>query len=146
MANLQATTVDGKLTTTVTENIQTGNYTLQLVDRDVVVTMNNSSAVTVTIPTDAVVNFPVGSRVVVSRVGIGAVTIAAAGVTVNAGGTGNMAPGEVIECRKRASNNWIVIQRPFSVTGTGGTSTSTIGNITVHNYTSTGASTFVVGT
>jgi hypothetical protein len=107
--------------------------------------MNNSSAATVTIPADAAVNFPVGSTLVITRIGSAALSLAAAGgVTVSAGGTGNLALGETVSLRKRAANNWIVNQRPYSVVGTGGTPT-TVGNVNVHSYTS-GTSSFVVGT
>jgi hypothetical protein len=126
------------------ENVQAGTYTLALTDRNIVVTMNNSGAATVTIPTDLVVDFPIGSEVWITRIGSGSVTLAAPGVTVNAGGTGNMALGETVQLRKRGANNWFVNQRPYSVSGSGG-STSTIGDISVHQYTS-GTSTFVVGT
>jgi hypothetical protein len=127
------------------ENVQTVSYTLALTDRNLSVTMNNSSAATVTIPADAAVNFPVGSTLVITRIGSGALTLAATGgVTVSAGGTGNLALGETVSLRKRAANNWIVNQRPYSVTGTGG-SLATIGDIRVHSYAS-GTSTFVVGT
>ena len=127
------------------ENVQTGSYTLALTDRNLSVTMNNSSAATVTIPADAAVNFPVGSILVITRIGSAALTLAASGgVTVSAGGTGNLALGETVSLRKRAANNWIVNQRPYSVVGTGG-SAATVGNVNVHSYTS-GTSSFVVGT
>jgi hypothetical protein len=127
------------------ENVQTSSYTLALTDRNLSVTMNNSSAATVTIPADAAVDFPIGSTLVITRIGSAALTLAASGgVTVSAGGTGNLALGETVSLRKRAANNWIVNQRPYSVTGSGGSS-ATVGNVTVHSYTS-GTSSFVVGT
>jgi len=145
--NVGELTVDGTVKSLVQETIQTVSYTLALTDRSRVVTMNNAGAATVTIPTDAAVAFPIGSEIQITRIGAGSVTLAAAGgVTVNAGGTGNLALGETVTVRKRASNNWIVDQRPYSVTGTGGTSTDTVGDIRVHNYTATGTSSFVVGT
>lgn len=139
-------TTNGPVVQRRIENVQVGSYTLSLTDRNIVVAMNNGSAATVTIPTDVAVNFPIGSIVHISRIGAGSVTLAAPGVTVNADGLGNLALNETVECRKRASNNWQVINRPYSVSGTGGASTATIGDIRVHNYTATGASTFVVGT
>jgi len=137
--------VSGLVRSNRTENVQTSNYTLALTDRSAVVTMNNGSTATVTIPADSTVDFPIGSVVFVTRINAFTVTLAAAvGVTVNAGGTGNLALGETVELRKRAANNWFVNQRPYSVTGSGGT-TSSIGAINVHQYTS-GTSSFVVGT
>jgi len=137
-------TVSGVVRSLTTENVQTGNYTLALTDQDQAVTMNNGASATVTIPTDSTINFPIGATVLITRIGAGALALAAPGVTVNAGGTGNLALGETVECRKRAANNWFVNQRPYSVTGTGGT-LATVGAVRVHSYTS-GTSTFVVGT
>ncbi len=137
-------TVSGVVRSLTTENVQTGNYTLALTDQDQAVAMNNGASATVTIPTDATINFPIGATVLITRIGAGALALAAPGVTVNAGGTGNLALGETVECRKRAANNWFVNQRPYSVTGTGGT-LATLGDVRVHSYTS-GTSTFVVGT
>jgi hypothetical protein len=137
--------VEGTVRSLVQETIQAGSYTFALTDRSKVVTMNNSSAATVTIPTDSAVAFPIGSEIQLTRIAAGSVTLAAAGgVTVNAGGTGNLALGETVVLRKRAANNWFVNQRPYSVAGTGG-SASTVGNVNVHQYTS-GTSSFVVGT
>jgi hypothetical protein len=144
MANLQATTINGTLTSLATENATTVSKTLQLADRNRVVACTNTSAITITIPTDAVINFPIGSVVYVTRASTGTVAIAASGVTINAGGTGNMASGETIECRKRAANNWFVIQRPYSIIGSGGT-LATFGDRRVHSYTAVGASSFVTG-
>jgi hypothetical protein len=137
-------TVSGVVRSLTTENVQTGNYTLTLTDQGRAVTMNNGASATVTIPTDATTNFPIGSTVLVTRIGAGVLALAAPGVTINAGGTGNLALGETVECRKRAANNWFVDQRPYSVTGTGG-ALSTLGAVRVHSYAS-GTSTFVVGT
>jgi len=143
--NVGELTVAGTVKSLVEETVQIGSYTLALTDQSKVVTMNNAGASTVTIPTDVAVAFPIGSEIQITRIGAGAVTLAASGgVTVTAGGTGNLALGETVTVRKRASNNWVVDQRPYSVTGTGG-SLATIGDIRVHSYAS-GTSTFVVGT
>jgi len=136
--------VSGLMRSNRTENVQTSSYTLALTDRSAAVTMNNGATATVTIPADGTVDFPIGSVIYVTRINSFTVTLAAAGgVTVNTGGTGNLALGETVELRKRAANNWVVNHRPYSVTGTGGT-TSAIGAVNVHQYTS-GTSTFVVG-
>jgi hypothetical protein len=137
--------VSGLVRSNRTENVQTSNYALALTDRSAAVTMNNTSTATVTIPADSTTDFPIGSVIFITRINTGTVTLAAAGgVTVNSGGTGNLAQGETVECRKRAANNWIVNHRPYSVTGTGGT-LSTLGAVNIHQYTS-GTSSFVVGT
>jgi hypothetical protein len=143
MANLQATTVDGILVSLRTENVQTGNYTLALTDRDKVVAMNNTAAVTVTIPTNLSVAFPIGSVVYINRVNTGSVTLAAAGgVTVSR--TGLFGVKESIECRKRDTNEWIVVDQANNLTATGGTTSTPSVGVTAHTYTATGAGSFVV--
>lgn len=134
MANLQATTVDGVLVSLRTENITTQSKNLQLADRDKVVACNNTTTINITIPSDSTVNFPIGSVVYIAKVNTGTVNLVAdGGVTVNR--TGELAPDEELYCRKRASNNWIVVDQPYLVTATGGTE-STTGAYTVHTFTS----------
>jgi hypothetical protein len=140
MAQLQATTVDGTLVSLRTENVTTASKTLQLADRDKVVACNNTTTITITIPADATVNFPVGSVVYIAKVNSGTVNLAAAaGVTANR--TGELAAGEELYCRKRAANSWIVVDQPYFVSGSGGT-TFTTGNFNGHTFTSSG--TFIV--
>lgn len=66
-------------------NDQSGTtYTLVLTDLNKVVRCNNESAITLTVPANSSVAFPIGSVVTVRQVGAGQVTIAAAGgVTIN---------------------------------------------------------------
>ncbi|MDA9953326.1 hypothetical protein N9D61_03180 [Planktomarina sp.] len=142
MANLQATNVNGTLVALRQENTTTASKSLALADRDKVIACTNSSAITITIPNDSGTNFPVGSVVYIARVGSGAVSLAAAGgVTVNK--TGAFGDGEEVYCRKRAANNWVVVDSITTLTATGGTKSSG-GSQSFHTYTSTGASTFVV--
>lgn len=67
-------------------NAQTGtSYTLVLADADYLVTLSNGSAITLTVPTNASVAFPTGTRIDLAQLGAGQVTVAGAGgVTVNA--------------------------------------------------------------
>lgn len=67
-----------------TLNDQTGTtYTLALTDENKLVTFDNAAAITVTVPTDASVAFPVGSKVDLAQIGAGQVTVAGdSGVTV----------------------------------------------------------------
>jgi hypothetical protein len=142
MANLQATTISGTLNALITENVKTSSHTLELVDRDKVVAMNNTSSATVTIPANATVALPVGSTVYVCRINTGSVAIAAAGgVTVSK--TGSLAANEQITLRKRATDTWVVIDTTTRLTGSGGTTGST-GGSNVHSFTSTGSATFTV--
>ena len=98
------TTVNGNLTITGTVtapiitysiNSQTGTtYTAALTDAAAVVTMNNSSANTLSIPTNASVAFPIGASINIIQIGsgqttinavtLGTTTIASNGATSNA--------------------------------------------------------------
>ena len=90
---------------------KTASYTLSSSDeRDTVVEVNSSSATTVTIPLDEILNFPVGSTLDVIQTGTGQVTIAGSGAAVV-----NATPGLKLRAQwssvtllKRAANSWLV--------------------------------------
>lgn len=69
-------------------NAQTGTtYTLVLADQSKVISMSNAGANTLTIPANASVAFPVGTKIEVWRLGAGITTIAGAtGVTLQGNG------------------------------------------------------------
>jgi hypothetical protein len=141
MAQLQATAVNGTLSALREEVTTTASRTLTLSDQDKVVTCTNSSAITITVPANTTVAFPIGSVVYVAKVNTGTVTLAAeGGVTLSR--TGTLGNNEELYIRKRDTNNWIVIDRPYPLTGAGGTITPT-GNFSSHTFTS-GSSTFTV--
>lgn len=89
---------------------KSGAYTTVLTDRDKLVEIGSGSAVTVTIPTNASVAYPVGTSIDILQTGAGQVTIAGAGgVTVNA------TPGLKLRTQwssatlfKRATDTWVV--------------------------------------
>jgi hypothetical protein len=90
---------------------KTDSYTLSNLDeRDTIVELNKSTAVTLTIPADSSVNYPVGTTLDIIQTGAGQVTVAGAGgVTVN--GT----PGLKLRTQwssatllKRAANTWLI--------------------------------------
>jgi hypothetical protein len=90
---------------------KTASYTLSaLTERDDLIEMSSASAVTLTIPTDATLDFPIGTSLDVLQTSTGQVTIAGAGgVTVNA------TPGLKLRTTwssatlfKRAANTWVV--------------------------------------
>jgi len=92
-------------------NQKTESYTLSsLTERDDLVEMGSASAVTLTVPPESAVNFPIGTSIDVLQTGTGQVTIAAgAGVTVNA------TPGLKLRTQwsgvtlfKRAADTWVV--------------------------------------
>lgn len=141
MADLQATSVNGVLTSLRTENVKTGSHSLVIADRDKVVAFTGAGVQTCTIPTDATQNFPIGSVVYVGRYGSGSVNIVGAG-GVNVSRIGSFSPNEEIMLRKRASNAWILIDSPKDLSGEGGTE-SVASGYTIHTYTSAG--TFTAG-
>lgn len=104
----------GVLSSTQSFNAQTGTtYTLVLADADLnkFVTLNNSSSITVTIPPDSSVAFPVGSVISAMQLGAGQVTIAAgSGVTLSSEGSRFKTKGQyaVVTIMKMSSNNWIL--------------------------------------
>jgi hypothetical protein len=70
-------------------NAQTGTtYTLVLTDAGKLVTLNNGSAIALTVPTNASVAFDIGDQINLLQLGAGQVTVAGdAGVTVGSEGT-----------------------------------------------------------
>jgi hypothetical protein len=96
----------------LTLNQQTASYTAVLADAAKLVEISSSSATTFSIPTDANVNFPVGTQISILQTGSGQVTIAAvtSGTT-----TVNATPGLKLRAQwsaatliKRAANLWVV--------------------------------------
>lgn len=97
---------------TATINAQTGTaYTLALSDRGQIVTMDNASANTVTVPTNASVAFDVGSVVTVVQKGAGLTTITGdTGVTVNGTSAGSvviLSQYQGVSLIKIATDTWI---------------------------------------
>ena len=93
-------------------NGQTGtSYTVVLGDRDSLVELSNTGAITLTIPTNATAAFPVGTSIDILQTNSGQVTVAgASGVTVNA------TPGLKLRAQwssatlfKRATDTWVVM-------------------------------------
>lgn len=93
-------------------NDQTGTtYTMVLTDAGKTVTLNNASAVTVTIPTNASVAFETGTRIEFTNKGAGDVTISpAGGVTLNNSST--IPQNQTASIRKLDTNTWVMIAAP----------------------------------
>jgi uncharacterized membrane protein len=95
------------------QNAQTGTtYTLVLTDStNKLVELSNTAAITVTVPLNSSVAFPVGSQIMLLQTNTGQVTVAGAGgVTIN----GN--PGLKLRAQwssatiiKRAENTWVLV-------------------------------------
>jgi hypothetical protein len=95
----------------VSINAQTDSYTLVLADAGKLVEMGKATAQTLTVPTNASVAFPVGTKIDVLQTGAGQVTVAgASGVTVDG------APGLKVSRQwgaatlvKRGTDSWVVV-------------------------------------
>ena len=69
--------VNGAITSNVAMNNQTAtSYTLVIGDQGKMVNCDNASAITVTVPPNSSVNFPIGAEVGVTQVGAGQVSVA----------------------------------------------------------------------
>ena len=102
----------------LTVNAQTGTtYTAVKADGlNAIVTMDNASANTFRIPTDATYNFPTGTTLLVYQKGAGITTINAVTsgtTTINSAGATAAAPVlaryKSAACIKVAANSWIVV-------------------------------------
>lgn len=111
-------------------NDQTGtSYTLVLTDAGKTVTLNNASAVTVTVPTNASVAYETGTVIQLTNKGAGVVTVSpAGGVTLNNSIT--LAQHASASIQKLDTNTWVMsaagsLSQSLIVTGTlsGGTVT-----------------------
>lgn len=98
---------------TVTATTQAGtSYILALADASTVVEFTSASAVTVTVPANASVAFPVGTLIELFQYGAGAVTVAAAGgVTIHStdGLLSARTQYSTLSLRKRATNEWVLV-------------------------------------
>ena len=91
---------------------KTASYTLSsLTERDDLIEMGSASALVLTIPTDATLDFPIGTSIDILQTGAGQVTVAPVSGTV----TVNATPGLKLRTTwssatlfKRAANTWVV--------------------------------------
>jgi microcystin-dependent protein len=102
--------VDSRQITPLTIDSKTASYILVLSDRNKMIEMNIASANNLTIPTNALVAFPIGSQINIMQTGAGQTTIAGAGVTINA------TPGLKLRTQwssatliKRGTDTWVAI-------------------------------------
>jgi len=93
-------------------NAQTGTtYTTVIGDASKLVTLSNASAITLTIPANSSVAYPVGTKIDFAQVGAGQVTVAGAGgVTVNSTPTLKFrAQYSGATCIKTATDTWLLV-------------------------------------
>lgn len=96
----------------VAVNAQTGTtYTTVLLDNNKVVTLDNASAIALTVPLNASVAYPTGAQIHLYNKGAGQVTVAGdAGVTVNtSNGLKLRAQYSVATLIKLDTNTWVLI-------------------------------------
>jgi len=91
-------------------NSQTGTaYTLTLSDANKYIKLDNANAITLTIPLDSTVAFPIGTVVTVEQTGAGAVTATAeVGVTIN-GNVLSASQFSILVLIKTATNAWTCV-------------------------------------
>jgi hypothetical protein len=93
-------------------NAQSGTtYTLVLGDAGKIVEIGNASAITLTVPTNADVAYPIGTQITILQTGAGQITVAGP-----SGGTLNATPGTKLRAQwssatllKRATDTWVLI-------------------------------------
>jgi len=109
--NITGTTIAASAV--LTTNAQTGtSYTLVLTDaNNAVVELSNTSAITVTVPLNSSVAFPIGSQIQLLQTNTGQVTVAGAGgVTVNANpGLKLRGQWSFATLVKRATDTWVLV-------------------------------------
>ena len=91
-------------------NAQTGTtYTLVLTDVAKVVSLTNAASITLTIPTNATVAFPIGTQILLYQGGAGQVTVGGAGVTIRSQGTKLKIAGQygVAGLLKVGTDEWV---------------------------------------
>lgn len=104
----------GILEAPISTNSKTSNYTLELSDAGRLIEMNSTSPtnLTLTIPTNTNVPFPIGTKIDVLRIGTGEATIvAASGVTINseANKAKINAQWQAVSIVKRGTDSWVII-------------------------------------
>lgn len=90
-------------------NPQTGTtYTFVIADTGKRVTIDNAGAITLTVPTNASVAFPIGTKIEVTQIGVGVVTISGAGVIFISNLPTAMVQHETRVFTKIDTNTWTV--------------------------------------
>lgn len=91
-------------------NSQTGtSYTLVLADRSKLVSLSNAASITLTIPTNSVAGFTVGTQILLYQAGAGQVTISGAGVTIRSQGSKLKIAGQygIAGLVKMGTDEWV---------------------------------------
>jgi hypothetical protein len=97
------------MNTTMPCTTQSGNYTLKLGDANSLITMTSALGMLLTVPTDALVNFPVGTSIAMRQGGAGQVTVSGAVTLNNVGGLKSAAQYSISSLTKVAVNTWTIV-------------------------------------
>lgn len=103
--------VNGKVVSQLALNAQTlTTYTLVLSDAGELITMSNAAAITLTIPTNASVAFPIGTQILIEQAGAGQVTVAGPGVTLHSAGAllSTASQHSTLALIKKATDTWLI--------------------------------------
>jgi hypothetical protein len=110
---LTAAEMTAVATAMIAINAQTGtSYTAVLADDGKLITADNGSAITLTIPPNSSVAFGIGTQINIMQLGAGQVTVTAgAGVTLRSAGSKlkTSAQYAVVTCAKIATDTWVVV-------------------------------------
>lgn len=93
----------------LTVNTQTSDYTLVLGDEQAVVDMNKATAINLTVPLNSSVAFPLGTMIYPRRIGVGPLTIVAAGgvtITSTSGSLLDAGQNVMMTLRKTGTDTW----------------------------------------
>lgn len=91
-------------------NTQTADYTLLSSDAAKIVELNKASAINLTVPPNASVQFPIGTQITISQIGAGQVTVVAgAGVTIRTPDTLKLSEQYALAALyKRGTDEWVL--------------------------------------
>jgi hypothetical protein len=106
-----ALVVQGGLSASTSAVAITGNHTLALANAGKVVEVNSATTVTITVPPNSSVAFPIGTTLELYQQGAGMVTVAAgAGVTIRSlNGVNTAQQFASASLRKRATDEWVLL-------------------------------------
>jgi hypothetical protein len=95
---------------TIGTNTRTASYTLSISDQSKIIEYSSSSAGTITVPTNAVAAFPIGTYIVILQTGTAQATISGAlGVTVNVTpGNKTRTQWSMATLIKRGTDSWVL--------------------------------------
>lgn len=108
---LKLDTANGLSVQTIVRPEYIVNTVLSLADSNCIVPVNNAAAITITIPTDTTLDFPIGTNIVVYQKGAGQVTIAGAvGVTLLSNASKVKLTGQysAVALFKLSTNTWLL--------------------------------------